>query len=86
MRSASSFFSAAVPLSVRDELNPEGHPAQISRSPFRQACPFRSKMMWSGHGDTERLAVSMIVFVIWMSVCDGVGSPEGGCAESAYSP
>ena len=29
------------------------------------------------HGDANGFATSTMVFVIWMSVCDGVGSPDG---------
>jgi hypothetical protein len=29
------------------------------------------------HGNAERGSDSMIAFVIWMSACDGVGSPLG---------
>src|SRR5260370_24026041 len=30
------------------------------------------------HGDAEWGAMSLMAFVIWMSACDGIGSPEGG--------
>ena len=29
------------------------------------------------HGEAERGGDSMVVLVIWMSACEGVGSPEG---------
>jgi hypothetical protein len=29
------------------------------------------------HGDAEWGAMSLMAFVIWMSACNGVGSPEG---------
>ena len=29
------------------------------------------------HGDAERVAMSTMAFVIWISACEGVGSPEG---------
>jgi hypothetical protein len=35
------------------------------------------------HGDSERLAISTIALVIWISACDGVGSPEGAVQENA---
>jgi hypothetical protein len=28
-------------------------------------------------GDAERGAMLLMAFVIWMSACDGIGSPEG---------
>ena len=50
---------------------------QISRIPFRLAWPFLPTMMWSCTAMPSGLAISMIALVIWISACDGVGSPEG---------
>src|SRR5580692_1972988 len=49
----------------------------ISRIPFRLACPFLPTMMWSCTEIPSGAAMSTIALVIWMSACDGVGSPEG---------
>ena len=51
--------------------------AQISRSPFKLACPFLPTMMWSCTEMPSGVAMSTIALVIRMSACDGVGSPEG---------
>jgi hypothetical protein len=29
------------------------------------------------HGNAKRVAISTIALIIWMSACDGAGSPEG---------
>src|SRR5258708_39862966 len=51
--------------------------AQISFIPFKLACPFLPTMMWSCTEMPSGPAMSTMAFVIWMSACDGVGSPEG---------
>jgi hypothetical protein len=33
------------------------------------------------HGNAEWNAISMIALVIWISACDGAGSPEDGCGR-----
>jgi hypothetical protein len=50
---------------------------QISRIPFRLACPLLPTMMWSWTEIPSGAAMSMMAFVIWISALDGVGSPEG---------
>jgi hypothetical protein len=50
---------------------------QSSRNPFMLACPFLPTTMWSCTEMPSGEAISMIALVIWMSACDGVGSPEG---------
>jgi hypothetical protein len=50
---------------------------QISRIPFKLACLFLPTMMWSCTEMPSGVAISMIALVIWISACDGVGSPEG---------
>jgi len=50
---------------------------QISRIPFRLACPFLPTMMWSCTAMPSGVAIATIAFVIWMSACEGDGSPEG---------
>ncbi len=51
--------------------------AQISFIPFKLACPFLPTMMWSCTEIPSGVAMSMIARVMWISACDGVGSPEG---------
>jgi len=51
--------------------------SQINRIPFKLACPFLPTMMWSCMAMPSGLAISTMAFVIWMSACEGVGSPEG---------
>jgi hypothetical protein len=51
--------------------------AQISRNPFKLACPSLPTMMWSCTEMPSGFATSTICWVIWMSARDGVGSPEG---------
>ena len=53
------------------------HVSQISRIPRGLACPLLPTMMWSCTAIPSGFAISMIALVIWMSVCDGEGSPEG---------
>src|SRR5262249_19251176 len=50
---------------------------QISRIPLRLACPPLPTMMWSCTEIPSGPAMSMIALVIWISACDGVGSPGG---------
>src|ERR1700694_2710269 len=57
-------------------------PVYISRIPFRLACPFLPTMMWACTQMPSGRAMSMIAFVIWISACDGVGSPEGWLCTS----
>ena len=60
---------------------------QISRMPFRLAWPFLPTMMWSCTEMPSGFAMSTIAFVIWMSACDGVGSPEEWlCSRSCKRP
>ncbi len=55
-----------------------GFPAfKINRIPFKLACPFLPTMMWSCTEMPSGAAMSMMALVIWMSACEGVGSPEG---------
>jgi hypothetical protein len=44
--------------------------------PFQARMPVLADDDVVVHGDAGR-AMSMIALVIWMSACDGVGSPEG---------
>src|SRR5437016_2342703 len=58
----------------------------ISFIPFKLACPFLPTMMWSCTEMPSGLAMLTIAFVIWMSACDGVGSPEGPAYDVAVAP
>jgi hypothetical protein len=59
--------------------------AQISRNPFKLACPSLPTMMWSCTEMPSGFATSTICCVIWMSARDGVGSPEGWLCKSLLS-
>jgi hypothetical protein len=50
---------------------------QISRIPFKLACPFLPTMMWSCTEMPSGEAMSMIALVIWISACGGEGSYFG---------
>src|SRR5262249_7012222 len=50
---------------------------QISRSPFKLACPSLPTMMWSCTAMPSGFATSMIALVMSMSAREGVGSPLG---------
>jgi hypothetical protein len=52
-------------------------PIQTSLSPFKLVCPLLPTMMWSCTAIPSGVAISMIAFVISISACEGVGSPEG---------
>src|SRR5882757_7170478 len=45
--------------------------------PFKLACPFLPTMMWSCTEMPSGVAIWTIALVIWISACEGVGSPEG---------
>src|ERR1700747_2261660 len=49
----------------------------ISFIPFRLACPLLPTMSGWCTAIPSGVAILMIAFVIWMSACDGVGSPLG---------
>ena len=51
--------------------------AHISFNPFKLACPFFPTMMWSCTEMPSGAAMPMVAFVMYISACDGVGSPEG---------
>jgi hypothetical protein len=55
----------------------ENRVRQISFNPFKLACPRLPTMMWSCTEIPSGVAMSTIARVIWMSACEGVGSPEG---------
>jgi len=42
-------------------------------------------MMWSCTAIPSGFAISMIALVIWMSVCDGEGSPDGWLCANILS-
>ena len=50
---------------------------QINRIPFKLACPFLPTMMWSCTEMPSGVAIWTIALVMWISACEGVGSPEG---------
>jgi hypothetical protein len=45
------------------------------RIPFKLACPFLPTMMWSWTEMPSGVAIWTYALVIWISACDGVGSP-----------
>ena len=54
-----------------------GSSSQINRRLLKLAWPSLPTTMWSCTAMPRGRATSMIVCVIWMSACDGVGSPDG---------